>query len=183
MMIEVAGRLASGPRPARDILFLATTAEEEGLIGAGYFAAHPTVPLDSIVAAINMDTVAIQPAGSPVAVMGRGMPALDAVDRRDGRGDGPPARHGRRGGRAGPSARTAGRSPAPACRRSWSAAPSRTWRCSTRFLDRPLSQARRPGRTAQLVLDGAAEDANLAVALGRRLADPALYASPQGAAR
>ena len=64
MMIEVAGQLAAGPRPARDILFLATTAEEEGLVGAGYFAAHPTVPLDSIVAAINMDTVAIRPPAS-----------------------------------------------------------------------------------------------------------------------
>ena len=34
----------------------------------------------------------------------------------------------------------------------------------------------------QLVLDGAAEDANLAVALGRRLADPAVYRRPQRAA-
>ena len=37
------------------------------------------VPLHSIVAAINMDTVAIHPAGTPVAVMGRGLPPLDAA--------------------------------------------------------------------------------------------------------
>ncbi|HYD38147.1 MAG TPA: M28 family peptidase, partial [Allosphingosinicella sp.] len=52
-MIEVAGRLAQGPRPVRDILFLATTAEELGLIGAEEFAARPVVPLSSIVAALN----------------------------------------------------------------------------------------------------------------------------------
>jgi Zn-dependent M28 family amino/carboxypeptidase len=42
-------------RPRRSILFLATTAEEPGLHGAGYFVAHPPVPLASIVADINLD--------------------------------------------------------------------------------------------------------------------------------
>ena len=131
MMIEVAGRLAAQPRPARDILFLATTAEEVGLLGADYFAAHPIVPLDSIVAAINMDTVAIHPAGEPVAVMGRGIPALDAVI------DATVAAMGRRldtddeAAALRPAPGRLGAAPAPACRRSWSAAPSRTWPCST----------------------------------------------------
>ncbi len=39
----------------RSVLFLAVTAEEKGLLGAGYFARHPTVPIDSIVANINLD--------------------------------------------------------------------------------------------------------------------------------
>ena len=79
MMIEIAGRLAGQPRPARDILFLATTSEEKGLLGAEYFATHPAVPIRSIVAAINMDTVAIAPAGAPVAEIGRGFPPLDSI--------------------------------------------------------------------------------------------------------
>ena len=78
MLIEVAGRLAAGPRPVRDILVMATTAEEEGLLGAEYFARHPTVPLASIVAAINLDTVAVAPAGEPVAILNRSVPALNA---------------------------------------------------------------------------------------------------------
>jgi IMP dehydrogenase/GMP reductase len=71
MMIEVAGRLARQPRPARDILVLATTSEEKGLLGAQYFVDHPVVPIASMVAALNMDTMAVEPAGEPVAIIGR----------------------------------------------------------------------------------------------------------------
>lgn len=81
VLIEVAKRLASGPRPDRDIYFLATTAEEEGLLGATYFADHPVVPLDTITVALNVDTIAISPRGTPVATIGRGRPAYDAVVR------------------------------------------------------------------------------------------------------
>lgn len=69
-LIEVAGRLAAGQRPQRDILILATTAEEIGLLGAEHFARAPVVPASSIVAAINVDTAAIHPAGMPVAMIG-----------------------------------------------------------------------------------------------------------------
>jgi Zn-dependent M28 family amino/carboxypeptidase len=41
--------------PQRSILFLLVTAEEKGLLGSKYFAAHPTVPLKSIVADVNVD--------------------------------------------------------------------------------------------------------------------------------
>jgi Zn-dependent M28 family amino/carboxypeptidase len=36
-------------------LFLATTGEEFGIVGSPYFVEHPTVPLEAIVAAINID--------------------------------------------------------------------------------------------------------------------------------
>jgi len=42
-------------KPARSILFVAVTSEENGLLGSRYFAAHPTVPAGSIVANINTD--------------------------------------------------------------------------------------------------------------------------------
>jgi Zn-dependent M28 family amino/carboxypeptidase len=39
----------------RSILFVAVSAEEKGLLGSRYFAAHSTVPADRIVADINLD--------------------------------------------------------------------------------------------------------------------------------
>ena len=55
-MLEVARAAATAPtRPRRSILFLALTAEEKGLLGADYYARHPTVPIDRIVANVNLD--------------------------------------------------------------------------------------------------------------------------------
>ena len=55
-MLE-AGRLLMQDSAAlqRSVLLVATTAEEKGLLGAQYFASHPTVPADSIVANVNLD--------------------------------------------------------------------------------------------------------------------------------
>jgi Peptidase family M28 len=88
-MTEVARRLARGPRLDRDVYFLATTAEELGLLGASAFAEDPPLPLKQIVAAFNMDSVAISPTGTPLAIVGKGMTPLDpqiaAVARREKR--------------------------------------------------------------------------------------------------
>jgi Zn-dependent M28 family amino/carboxypeptidase len=56
-LIEQARRFSFGPRPERSIVFLAVTAEEKGLLGSEYFTNHPTVPIDKIVANINIDGV------------------------------------------------------------------------------------------------------------------------------
>lgn len=71
-LIEVARRLRVGPRPVRDIYFVATTAEEKGLLGARAFVERPVVPLEQIQAVLNLDTVALAPRGTPIAVIGRG---------------------------------------------------------------------------------------------------------------
>jgi peptidase M28-like protein len=42
-------------RPNRSMIFLAATGEELGIVGSPYFVEHPTVPLDAIVAVINID--------------------------------------------------------------------------------------------------------------------------------
>lgn len=56
IMLEAAHELAGArARPKRSLLFLATTGEEMGLLGAEWFASHPTVPPASMVANINMD--------------------------------------------------------------------------------------------------------------------------------
>ncbi len=55
-MIEAARSfVAAGQSPRRSILFIANTGEEKGLLGADYFAAHPSVPLDSLVGLVNLD--------------------------------------------------------------------------------------------------------------------------------
>lgn len=79
VMIEVAKRLARGPRPVRDILFIATTAEESGLLGARYYVANPTVPLSRIVGLLNIDTIAIGPRGLPVSAVNRGNTTIDPL--------------------------------------------------------------------------------------------------------
>jgi Zn-dependent M28 family amino/carboxypeptidase len=61
IMLEAATQLraeASAPNgsaPKRSVLFVAVTAEEKGLLGAEWFATHPTVPVASLIANINMD--------------------------------------------------------------------------------------------------------------------------------
>lgn len=69
MLLEVAHAFASLPeRPRRSVLFLAVAAEEKGLQGSDYFARHPTVPLERIVANINVDMfLMLQPLRDVVA--------------------------------------------------------------------------------------------------------------------
>lgn len=55
VMLEIAEQFARGTRPARSILFNSHAGEEKGLLGSAWWADHPTVPLDSVVAAHNMD--------------------------------------------------------------------------------------------------------------------------------
>ena len=45
------------PAPKRSILFMATTAEEAGLLGAKYYAQNPLYPLEKTVADINIDSM------------------------------------------------------------------------------------------------------------------------------
>ena len=45
----------SGKAPRRSVMFIANTGEELGLLGADYFAAHPTVPAASIVGLVDLD--------------------------------------------------------------------------------------------------------------------------------
>jgi Zn-dependent M28 family amino/carboxypeptidase len=44
-------------RPKRSMLFLTVSGEEKGLWGSRYFSEHPPVPIDHIVADINIDMV------------------------------------------------------------------------------------------------------------------------------
>src|SRR5882724_8263073 len=45
------------PPPKRSVLFMATTAEEAGLLGAKFYAEHPLYPLEKTLADINIDSM------------------------------------------------------------------------------------------------------------------------------
>lgn len=57
-VLEIARAFAQlQPPPRRSVLFAFITGEENGLLGSDYFAHHPTVPLQAMVANINIDAV------------------------------------------------------------------------------------------------------------------------------
>jgi hypothetical protein len=78
VVTEVARLLAAGRPLDRDVYIVATTGEELGLLGALAFAENPPLPLDKVVAAFNVDSTGLVPAGRPVSVVGQGMTPLDS---------------------------------------------------------------------------------------------------------
>ncbi len=46
-----------GVRPRRSVVFLAPSAEEDGLMGSAHFTEHPAIPLSQVVANLNMDLI------------------------------------------------------------------------------------------------------------------------------
>jgi hypothetical protein len=83
-LIEIAGALGRlEKRPRRSMLFFATSGEEIGMRGSEYFTAHPPVPLDRIVADINLDGIGrswqrdtVSAEGGPLSSLGRTVRAV-----------------------------------------------------------------------------------------------------------
>jgi Zn-dependent M28 family amino/carboxypeptidase len=65
-LVEAFTQPGAGPR--RSILFLAPSAEEDGLMGSAHFTEHPTVPLANVVANLNMDLIGRNWRDSVIAV-------------------------------------------------------------------------------------------------------------------
>jgi Zn-dependent M28 family amino/carboxypeptidase len=82
-MLAVASELhqrASSGRPlGRSILFIATTGEEEGLLGSTWYASHPTVPLADIAGVVNLDSTNVDGRTRTVQVIGPGQTSLEDV--------------------------------------------------------------------------------------------------------
>jgi Zn-dependent M28 family amino/carboxypeptidase len=82
-MIEMARaytRLAKTPK--RSILFLAVTAEEQGLLGSGYYAIRPIYPLAKTIAVINMDGLNVHGKTKDITITGLGYSDLDDYARQ-----------------------------------------------------------------------------------------------------
>jgi Zn-dependent M28 family amino/carboxypeptidase len=65
------------PAPKRTILFLAVTAEEQGLLGSAYYAKFPLYPLNKTLASINMDEINVWGRTSDFTIIGLDQSELD----------------------------------------------------------------------------------------------------------
>lgn len=79
-VLVIARALAEQPvRPKRSVLVAFVDAEEYGLLGSAYLAAHPPVPPGRLAAVVNYDGGNIFGRTRDVAHIGRGKSTLDAV--------------------------------------------------------------------------------------------------------
>lgn len=77
-LIEVARAFMNlGAPPQRSVLFLAVTAEEQGLLGSDYYAENPIYPLEKTAAVINMDGLNIFGRMKDIRITGYGQSDLD----------------------------------------------------------------------------------------------------------
>ncbi len=77
-LLELAAAFAAlDAPPRRSILFLATTAEEQGLLGARHYVAQPIFPLRNTVGVINMDALFPFGSSSSMTVVGMGSSELE----------------------------------------------------------------------------------------------------------
>ncbi|WP_194774330.1 M28 family metallopeptidase [Pararhodonellum marinum] len=78
-LLELARVFKDGPAPERTVVFLAVTAEEQGLWGSAYYAQNPVFPKEKTVANINMD--GINPYGkmNDMVIVGIGQSELEEI--------------------------------------------------------------------------------------------------------
>lgn len=82
-LLELAEAFTRLPEPpARSVLFLAVTAEEQGLLGARHYAANPLYPLEKTLANINIDGLNQWGRTEDVVVIGAGSSSLEDVLER-----------------------------------------------------------------------------------------------------
>jgi Zn-dependent M28 family amino/carboxypeptidase len=77
-VMQIAAAFAKlNPPPRRSILFMCTTAEEAGLLGAKYYVQHPLYPLNKTVADINIDSMNVWGKARDVEDTSYGFSTLD----------------------------------------------------------------------------------------------------------
>jgi Zn-dependent M28 family amino/carboxypeptidase len=78
-LLELAEAFASlEEAPSRSVLFLAVTAEEQGLLGSAFYATNPVVAPEKTVAALNMDGMNVIGPMRDITIIGYGNSELDA---------------------------------------------------------------------------------------------------------
>lgn len=87
-LVEMARAFKRLKAPRRTLLFLAATAEEQGLLGSRYYAEHPLYPLARTAAAINMDALNVLGRTRDIVMIGRGSSTLDELVEDVARGQG-----------------------------------------------------------------------------------------------
>jgi Zn-dependent M28 family amino/carboxypeptidase len=77
-LLELARAFKSlGDKPERTIIFLAVTAEEQGLLGSAWYGKHPIYPLNKTVANLNIDVINSYGRTKDVSISGRGQSELE----------------------------------------------------------------------------------------------------------
>ena len=88
-LLEIANAFSQLPqKPERSVVFLAVTAEEQGLLGSEYYVENPIYPLTQTVANINMDGIQFRGKMKDLTIVGYGQSELDeyakaAASRQD----------------------------------------------------------------------------------------------------
>ncbi len=81
-LLMLAQALKYGQPLKRSVVFIAFTAEESGLLGSKYWVEHPTVPIKSVVAMLNMDMIGrLKDDVLQVGGMGTGADFKEMVER------------------------------------------------------------------------------------------------------
>jgi Zn-dependent M28 family amino/carboxypeptidase len=82
-LVEIARAFTkASPPPKRSILFLAVTAEEQGLLGSQHYSVAPIYPLAKTLANINMDGMNLHGRTKDIVVIGMGASDLDDYLRK-----------------------------------------------------------------------------------------------------
>jgi len=77
-LLEIARAFKSLPeKPERTVIFLAVTAEEQGLLGSAYYAQHPVYPLARTVANLNIDVLNTYGPTRDITYSGKGQSGLE----------------------------------------------------------------------------------------------------------
>ncbi|MDT7535179.1 M28 family metallopeptidase [Sphingobium sp. SA2] len=76
-LFEIARAFKAGPAPDRSVLFAAWTAEERGLLGSEHYAQNPVWPLDSTVANLTLDILQTAGKAKDVILVGKGQSTLE----------------------------------------------------------------------------------------------------------
>ncbi|MEY3173620.1 MAG: Arginyl aminopeptidase [Planctomycetota bacterium] len=56
-VLELARRVANGPRPKRRMVFICFSGEERGLLGSAHYVQNPIYPLENTIAMLNFDMI------------------------------------------------------------------------------------------------------------------------------
>jgi Zn-dependent M28 family amino/carboxypeptidase len=78
-ILGAAKALTELPRPARSVVFVATTAEESGLLGSEAYVQHPLIPLAQTAAVLNLDVTNVRGATRTIGALGRDRSTLGPV--------------------------------------------------------------------------------------------------------
>ena len=77
-MLEIARAMTALPKPPRrSVLFAAAAAEEQGLLGSQYLAAHPPLPLGRLAVDINIDEMNLWGRTRDLIMIGLGKSSVD----------------------------------------------------------------------------------------------------------